>query len=78
MSPTNHEHGEGWPEYRRLILQFCEETKVELKDISERLNEIDLELNTIKLKIALFAGGCGFVGSLIPVLAHYLVMKWMG
>jgi VIT1/CCC1 family predicted Fe2+/Mn2+ transporter len=62
-----------WTEYRRLIIDFCEDTKCRLDEIEDRLGKIDLEINSIKIKIAFVAGIAGFIGSLIPVLVQYFL-----
>lgn len=62
-----------WSEYRRLIIDFCEDTKCRLDEIEDRLGKNDIDINSIKIKIALAAGVAGFLGSLIPVLIQYFL-----
>jgi hypothetical protein len=56
-------------------MDFCEKTAARLDDIENGIEKINLDIATIKLKIAMVSGVCGFIGSLIPVIIHYVILK---
>ena len=73
--PLHPKDENSWSEYRRLIIDFCEDTKARLDEIEDRTAKIDIDINSIKIKIAVVAGFAGFIGSLIPVLTQYFLAK---
>lgn len=73
--PYHKPEDNSWSEYRRLVMDFCEKTAARLDDIENGIEKINLDIATIKLKIAMVSGVCGFIGSLIPVIIHYVILK---
>ncbi len=68
---------ENWSEYRRMILQFCEETKEDLDDIHgdietarETVSSLKEDIIVMKTRWALITGIIGFLAGLVPVLVQ--------
>lgn len=66
----------GWDEYQKLVLTELKRHNELLHDLDQKLNDINVELATLKVK----SGIWGVIGGLIPVLtaiAIYLFRQTM-
>lgn len=61
----------GWSEYKRLILSKLNEIAVELKDIQDRLHEIEMDLLGMKIRAGLWGAIAGGLPSLIAALVFW-------
>lgn len=65
------QEGNGWPQYQKLVL-------AELERLSAKVEKIETDLTSIKLKMAGIAGVIGFCASLIPIIFQWFVNQAVG
>ena len=70
MTPSEKD---SWIEYRKALLDFCENTKEDLEDIQERLRNIELEMAGMRMRFSIIAAIVGFVASSIPIIIQLLI-----
>ncbi len=62
----------GWGEYSKLVLQKLKDHEGLLKDISETLVLIRVEIAMLKVKSTLWGGAAGAIPVLIFFLVNYM------
>lgn len=61
-----------WSEYRRLILQELENLDKRLENIEGKSHTQDININTLNVKLSMYAAIGGFIGGLVPTIISLL------
>lgn len=75
MSPDELSKNATWSEYRRLILQELESLNERVQAIEQKSHTQDLSINTLNIKLSMYAAIGGFIGGLIPTVLSFALSK---
>lgn len=75
MSPDELSKNATWSEYRRLILQELENLNERVHSLESKLHGQDLSINTLNVKLSMYAAIGGFIGGLIPTVLSFFLSK---
>lgn len=66
---------EGWAEYRKLILAALERLEKSVKDVSDKVAAMEVDLATIKTKMVFIGGGVGIAVTVVTQIVLHLIQK---
>ena len=73
------EDGNGWEDYKKLIMQQLDDLKVSLKDVEDRIKDIrEIDVPSIRVEIGLLklkAGIWGAVSGLVSGIGYLLLRR---